>query len=326
MTNVSVIIPTYNRGHLIGRAIDSVLGQTYRDFEIIVIDDGSTDNTKDLLLDRYANKIRYISQQNRGVSAARNRGIREACGEFIAFLDSDDAWLSFKLAEQVEILDNNPDVSLVFSDAELLEGVERRRYSLARTENKDVISNFQKTVLELQFNDGSYFKEDLFEELLDHNLMLTPTVLLRKKILEKTKYFNEELLLAEDYDLWIRVARETPLAFLNRVTATIRIMGDGLSSGSYRARIRYYEWEGKVFEGQLRVVPGEYRSKIRRKIIQTYNMVAWGYLSDINLAKVRKFSLNSLRYNIFQIKILGYLILSFLPKQLVFFLKKYARH
>ncbi len=325
MSKVSVIIPTYNRASYICDAIDSVLAQTYTDFEIIVVDDGSTDNTKSVL-EKYSERVKYFYQMNKGVSAARNKGIREASGEFIAFLDSDDAWLSFKLAEQVEILDNNPDVSLVFSDAELLEGVERRRYSLERTENKDIISNFQKTVLGLQFNDGSYFKEDLFEELLDHNLMLTPTVLLRKKILEKTKYFNEGLLLAEDYDLWIRVARETPLAFLNRVTATIRIMGDGVSSGSCSARIRYYEWEGKVFEGQLRVVPGEYRSKIRRKVIQTYNMVAWGYLCDINLAKVRKFSLNSLRYKIFQIKILGYLILSFLPKQLVFFLKKYARH
>src|SRR5690349_3602213 len=109
MPKVSVIIPTYNRAQFIARAVDSVLEQTYKDFEIIVIDDGSSDNTQEILK-AYEGKIRYVYQQNKGISAARNRGIQEAKGEYIAFLDSDDVWKPEKLSVQVAILDVNPHV------------------------------------------------------------------------------------------------------------------------------------------------------------------------------------------------------------------------
>ncbi len=95
---VSVIIPTFNRAHVLARAIDSVLAQTYSPIEIIVVDDGSFDGTKELL-DRYKGKIQILTQSNKGVSAARNLGIRKSCGPLIALLDSDDAWTRDKLAQ-----------------------------------------------------------------------------------------------------------------------------------------------------------------------------------------------------------------------------------
>ena len=97
---VSVIIPTFNRGWILKEAVDSVLGQTYRNFELIVVDDGSTDNTAQIL-ETYQGRITVIRQENAGVSAARNRGIRKASGRLISFLDSDDLWLSGKLERQV---------------------------------------------------------------------------------------------------------------------------------------------------------------------------------------------------------------------------------
>lgn len=112
---VSVIIPTYNRARLVQESIDSVLQQSFRDFEIIVIDDGSTDDTEQVL-QRFSSQIRYIKQGNRGLNAARNRAIDLSQGEYIAFLDSDDLWRRFKLEVDVSVLDSYPDVGFVFSD------------------------------------------------------------------------------------------------------------------------------------------------------------------------------------------------------------------
>ncbi|MCK4819314.1 glycosyltransferase family 2 protein, partial [bacterium] len=105
--NVSVIIPTCNRAEYITQAIDSVLAQTYTDYEIIVVDDGSTDNTKEVM-EPYMDRIRYIYQENAGVSAARNTGIKAAKGDWVAFLDSDDEWLPGKLAVQIRAVERHP--------------------------------------------------------------------------------------------------------------------------------------------------------------------------------------------------------------------------
>lgn len=112
---VSVIIPTYNRSGLLLEAVDSVLNQTYRDFEIIVVDDGSTDDTKKQM-GRYSGKITYIKQHNAGVNAARNHAISATHSEYIALLDNDDRWLNFKLELQVALLEQHRDVGFVFSD------------------------------------------------------------------------------------------------------------------------------------------------------------------------------------------------------------------
>jgi len=104
---VSVIIPTFNRGWVIREAIDSVLNQTFGSFELIVVDDGSTDNTHDILAE-YKDRITLIKQRNRGVSAARNRGMDVASGRFMAFLDSDDLWLPQKLSRQIAFFESNP--------------------------------------------------------------------------------------------------------------------------------------------------------------------------------------------------------------------------
>ena len=118
MPRVSVVIPTYNRSALVQQAIDSVLTQSYNSYEVIVVDDGSTDGTEEDLRDRYGSKIRYVWQENEGESSARNRGIELARGEYIAFLDSDDMWKPTKIEKQVQVLDGvESDVGFVFSSA-----------------------------------------------------------------------------------------------------------------------------------------------------------------------------------------------------------------
>ena len=125
---VSVIIPTYNRAHLVDRAIQSVLNQTYKDFELIIVDDGSTDNTEDIIKEfqKKDERIKYIRhEENRGGSAARNTGIKAAKGEYIAFLDSDDEWLPIKLGRQISEFTNKSKIALVYTGRIIIEEGER---------------------------------------------------------------------------------------------------------------------------------------------------------------------------------------------------------
>jgi glycosyltransferase involved in cell wall biosynthesis len=114
MPEVSVIIPTYNSANYLTQAVDSVLAQTFRDNEILVVDDGSTDETEDVMR-RYNSPVRYIRQKNGGVASARNRGIAESRGRYIAFLDADDTWYPIKLERQLAALDNRSDCQLCYS-------------------------------------------------------------------------------------------------------------------------------------------------------------------------------------------------------------------
>lgn len=139
---VSVVIPTYNRAKYVTETIDSVLSQSYTDYEIIVVDDGSTDNTREALAP-YMDRIRYIHQQNSGVSAARNRGIKAARGKWIAFLDSDDIWLPEKLAVQIKDISKYPGVCLHTTNA----GLYRER--IGREVNLFDFTGFSKELSEM---------------------------------------------------------------------------------------------------------------------------------------------------------------------------------
>jgi glycosyltransferase involved in cell wall biosynthesis len=188
MPLVSVIIPSYNRAALIGRAIDSVLGQTYPDVQVIVVDDGSTDDTRQML-ERYDGRVRYIYQHNRGPSAARNRGAAQAEGEYIAFLDSDDTILPTKVAKQVAYLCAHPGVDIVLCGW--------RAYELDGT----TISLETKAISMHRLLEGI---------LLTGIRGLIPlnAPLLRRECFEYLHGFDERLPSREEQDLWIRAILE----------------------------------------------------------------------------------------------------------------------
>jgi glycosyltransferase involved in cell wall biosynthesis len=183
MAHVSVIIPTYNRKNLILRAIHSVINQTYQDFEIIVIDDGSTDGTKDAL--SVYKDIRYFYQENRGISSARNRGLAEAKGDYIAFLDSDDEWIPEKLAIQVKILDENPKIGIVHNKLIIL------------NEKNEQIGTKPRL-------DSSGIFTDLIETLGD---LPTSSIMIRRECFDKVGVFDESLPTMEDFEMWLRIAK-----------------------------------------------------------------------------------------------------------------------
>ena len=185
---VSVIIPTYNRGWIIHEAIDSVLAQDYTEFELIVVDDGSSDHTSDVL-DSYRNVIKVLSQQNKGVSAARNRGIAKASGKFIAFLDSDDLWLPQKLSRQVEFFNTTPDALI------------------CQTEEVWIRNG-------LRANPKKRHKKPsgmIFEPSLALCLVSPSAVMIRRSLLEIVGNFDETLPACEDYDLWLRISCRFPV-------------------------------------------------------------------------------------------------------------------
>lgn len=222
MPKVSVIIPTYNRSDLLKLAISSVLSQSYTDYEIIVVDDGSTDNTRKVVESFNAEAIRYVYQNNMGRSAARNAGISSAKGQYIAFLDSDDIFLPSKLELQVKCLDSNPLCGLVYSYAS---NVDENGNSLAYHYDGDL--------------SGSVYPDMLY---IRNNFITTPTVMVRANILSETGGFDESMHMCEDLDLWRRIARNHQVMQIRQSLAQVRIRTDEKIDvlEFMAARTRYY--------------------------------------------------------------------------------------
>jgi len=215
---VSVIIPAGNAEAFLKESIESVLIQTYQNFEIIVVDDGSIDKTRDIA-SGYGRKVTYLYQEHQGVSAARNRGIRSSCGDWVAFLDADDVWLPGRLEEGVEFCKNHQDVGLVFSDVELFsaEGV--------------VLSSFLgEKSMGPRLLGGNGIVNDAFELLLDENFISTPTVMVRRDCLNAVGLFDESLHSVEDRELWLRVAAQYRIACIPKVLCRKRCHDSNISS------------------------------------------------------------------------------------------------
>ena len=220
---VSVIIPTYNCSPLLGGAIRSVLDQTVSDYEILVIDDGSTDETA-AVVERYGERVRYLRQENRGVAAARNLGIRSAKGEFVAFLDADDLWKPDKLERQLPLLLQQKDLDVVFSRHENLGGA-------AAVYNKYDCPELTALLTTTALGASGYRIEDrhLFQKILRYYLLLTSTVLIRKSCIDRMGGFDETLGIAEDTHLWLRLAKRGKIAFVDLPLVQKRLRSESLT-------------------------------------------------------------------------------------------------
>lgn len=191
MPRVSAIITTYNRRAFVHEAVDSVLAQTYGDWELIVVDDGSTDGT-DEALRRYGEKLRYIFQKNEGASAARNRGLELAGGEFVAFLDSDDLWLPRKLQVQVACMDGHPDCQICYTDEIWIR--RGRRVNPKKRHAK--------------------YSGEIYSHCLPLCIISPSSALMRRGLFKEVGAFDPTLPVCEDYDLWLRVAASFPVFFI----------------------------------------------------------------------------------------------------------------
>jgi glycosyltransferase involved in cell wall biosynthesis len=216
MPLVSVIMPAFNVDWCIRRAVDSVLAQTFPDRELIVVNDGSTDNTRSVLAS-YGHAVRVIDQENRGMSAARNAGIRAARGSLIAFLDADDYWLPDKLSRQVDLLQAKPDIGFCSTSA--------------RIENPD------GEFLNLwQFRHQS---TDVLQTLFAENASIAggcSAVVVRKTLLDRVGLFDERLRGFEDPDLWIRLAAVAGYACIEETLVVVMRRENSVSRNLHEMR------------------------------------------------------------------------------------------
>jgi len=253
---VSVVIPTFNRAYCVGRTIDSALGQTHQNTEIIVVDDGSTDGTRDLIEQSYASdpRVRYFFHENRGVTATRNRAFTACRGDFVALLDSDDIWSPWKLELQLACFRHHPEIGMVWSDMEAIgPGGEVVSRSHLRTlysayqwfpRSEDLFPHSYPLAqiapgLAPVVEDRKLYTGEIFSQMIMGNLVHTPTVVLRRDRLEKIGGFNEDLRISgEDYDFHLRTCREGPVGFID--LATIRYQTgnpDQLTRPAYNVHI-----------------------------------------------------------------------------------------
>lgn len=209
MSQVSVIIPTYNRVKLLNNSVASVLSQTYRDFELLVIDDCSTDNTSDFLSNIADRRVRCIKNtSNKGITATRNIALSNANGKYIAFLDDDDEWMPDKLEKQINLMENSSKgLGCIYTGCNLVDAEDNR---------------FNQTTV-------PHYRIRILNELLLENFIITSSTLIKADCFETVGMFDESMPFAEDYDMWIRIAQAFDFDFVRSPLVNYRIHRNSIS-------------------------------------------------------------------------------------------------
>lgn len=287
LKKVSVVIPTYNYGHYVCEAIDSVLNQSYPNIEIVVVDDGSKDNTAELLK-KYGKKINYIYQENKGISAARNTGICHSTGEFIAFLDSDDIWLADKVEQQIKIFKGKPKIGLVSC-------------SMYHFDTQ------HKNLEEITYRNYSSH-EKFYSFLVMSNIVSGGSAaIVRKDCFQKVGMFDINLKVAEDWDMWLRINQYYDIHIIEKPLVKVRVGFDSISSIQNSGMMLHHELI--VLRKQRKINPiFKNDSGLRMKAFSfRYNRAAWAMLIG------RKY-----------FKAFGYLLVSMMYSPVEYFKKKNA--
>ncbi len=302
---ISVIIPAYNALRYLEEALNSVLYQSYPFFEIIVVDNNSNDGTLSLL-EKFGNKkLRVFTEKRQGAASTRNRGICEARGEWIAFLDADDIWLPDKLKLQIDCLGSFPWLDLISTNSFTftLSGVE------------------YISIRDSQIYKGECSGDLLLKRLIEYNFVATSSVLVRRSICEKVGLFKKEFEPAEDYDLWLRLAGAgAKFFFIEEPLTRFR---------SHPLGISYQNME-KMQRSHLEILRrnfGAYSYLFNRREIGTifgnfYISFGHSCLNKNNPVLARRSLIHGLYYKPLYWRVILYIILSFLPKGLAVGIRK----
>lgn len=312
---VSVVVPTFNRAYCLPAALHSVFTQTYGNLEAIVVDDGSSDDTEAVLTRCFEGepRLRYFWQTNRGVAAARNTGLHHAHGEYIAFLDSDDWWMPWKIELQLACLAKVPEAGMVWTDMDAVDAEGRLlnarylrvMYHAYRRFSLDAIFERSWPLPELlgaaspAADAGRLYVGDIFSPMLTGNLVHTSTVLLQRRRLAAVGGFNEALQPSgEDFDFHLRTSRCGPVAFADVATIRYRVGGaDQLTQPRYRAHmarsfLATVEPAIRAERRRIRLPPG----MLRRTLAHGYAWLGEAQLDDGDARMARRALFRSLRY------------------------------
>lgn len=287
MVKISVVISTYNRADVLPRAIESVLKQTFSDFELIIIDDGSTDRTREIVenFERKDNRVRYIYQENSGgPSSPKNTGIKNAQGEYIAILDSDDEWMPEKLAKQMALFNENPNLGFVSCNSIVVDGIRKKEwvYKIPR-----------------------YKKSEIFENIMARDYMGSGSGMVYKKsVFSNVGFFDENLKSSQDKEMRMRLAQEYEFDFIDESLFKYYVHKENRSKvlgieGKEKDHEYIFEKYRKYYEGHPKI----YSNKLR------YDGTRYVLAGDTK--KARRSFYKSVGLNIFNCRSYLYLFLSF---------------
>lgn len=267
---ISVIIPTYNRYTLLKRAILSVYSQSYLATEIIVIDDCSTDDTKQITQD-FPN-IKYFHQVNKGVSSARNLGIKKASYDWIAFLDSDDEWCEDKLLKQINYHKKNRNILMTYTDEEWIRDGKKVK----------IPKKFKK------------IGKDVLKENLSYCNIAPSSVLIHKKLFDNYGLFDEDLKVCEDYDLWLRISMSEKIGLLDEKLIRKYAGHEEQLSFKYWGmdRFRVFSLE-KVFK----IAKDEKKETIKKELFKKYSLLYKGAIKYDRIAQINLYSRKMIEYS-----------------------------
>jgi len=277
---ISVVVPVYNCAQYIGQAVESIIRQTYRVSEILVVDDGSKDGTREALA-QYVPSIKYFYQENRGEPSARNLGVRNALGEFIAFLDADDLWHPEKLELQMRCFEKHREYGFVYSDMQTFD-------------ETGIIEESVKVSRNLDLPSGHIFKR-LFKE----TLFGSGSVIVKRECFDKVGLFNESLLVGSDYEMWLRICRHFEVGYVDKPLLLYRQhsnMATRTSGFAYSGT----PWEVRALKAILELYPETVnelgRGAVNRRLSLAYFYPVYTHLERGDHLSARELLRHALRY------------------------------
>lgn len=296
---VSVVIPAYNSERWIEETLKSVLNQTYPNIEVIVVDDGSTDNTFSIV-DKFKNRVKYLQKKNGGSASARNMGIRKSVGEWIALLDADDLWITDKIQTQMDYLKNHTDVYWVYSDAYIFsDKVAKDEYRIGST--------------------TKMFSGDVLEPLIMEDFIPSPTPVINRKVFNDVGIFDESIKRSEDWDLWLRIAAHYKVGFVDKPLAKYRmhLLSKSSSIGpKFTLESRKKIINKAISDNKERLQ--KFHSQANTNLLFKYGqeMLKQGDISTSRTTFKKLLSYKNMNY-----RILLYLFATYVPQNIIRFLK-----
>jgi len=291
MPKVSIIIPTYNSAAFLPETLNSIFEQTFKDYEVIIVDDGSTDNTKKIL-QPYYEKVIYLYQHNSGSPARpRNLGISKARGDYIALFDSDDIMMPHKIERSVDFLDSQPDLAMVFTNFSKF-SADSDQYPGAHL---DLYKNF-RNLQKVNLGEGRCVikGQDAFEALFFDNYVGTSGVMVQRKVFPAVGLFDEEVSYGglEDRDMWLRIAHLYDLGYLNILGHKYRVRHGSVSKRTLDSNLA----RAKVIKKHMAFVTSpRTRRQANLLLAQCFYGIGYHYQSSFDMKNARKYYLSGLK-------------------------------
>ena len=328
---ISVILPTHNRSNLVKYAVESVLGQSYQDIELIVVNDGSTDNTEDTL-QPYFSRIHYLYQSQGGPGRARNRGIEAAQGEYIAFIDDDDIWLPFKLELQIELLTKHPELALICTNFKVFDSKSecdsfiKKYFGLFKRTGLDFDNIFQnKELLPLgktlaPVSSSSYFYwGQVFSTIFQGSFIFQSSIIARKKIFLEMGGYDEALSDNEDYKICLKISQKYSIGYVDVDTLRVKLAENTRSNDSSRRTI-FWENNLSIVESALNC--SENLQRLTKEIIRSrlslmYYKIGLYALGDGENAKSRLYLYKLIRITPWKLNPYILWLITFFPRTFI---------